>query len=256
MRTLMNYRHYFIFSIITILLIYVNAGKIISGSKHDKKPLKCNVECDIFRVNPKIYQIEMFWRDDTNHIFGSIGALKDYLAERNKELLFATNGGMYHKERDPVGLYIEKGMEFKKLDTTSDKGNFYKKPNGVFYVGAKTCGIIETMKFNTVKDSIIYATQSGPMLVIDNVFHPSIDSLSRNKYIRSGVGINSKGEVVFAISIKDATFYCFAKYFRDELDCKNVLYLDGDISKMYIEGTPRQDLEGNLGPLIAIMRKK
>lgn len=234
----------------------MNAGKFLSETYHEKKPIKCKFECDIFRVNPKLHQIEMYWRDDTNHIFASIGALKKYLEENNRELLFATNGGMYHREHDPVGLYIEKGIEFKKLDTTSDRGNFYKKPNGVFYVGLKTCGVIETNKFNTVKDSIIYATQSGPMLVIENQLHPSMDSLSRNRYIRSGVGINSKGEVVFAISDIDVTFYCFAKYFRDVLDCKNALYLDGDISKMYIEGTNRQDLEGNLGPLIAIMRKK
>jgi uncharacterized protein YigE (DUF2233 family) len=234
----------------------VNSGKIISVQKNETKPPHCNFSCDIFRVNPKIHQIEMYWRDDTNHIFGSIGALKNYLEENDKELLFATNGGMYHKERDPVGLYIEKGIEFKKLDTTSDKGNFYKKPNGVFYVGFKTFGIIETMKYNTIKDSIIYATQSGPLLVFDNQLHPSLDPLSKHKYIRSGVGINSKNEVVFAISDIDVTFYCFATYFRSELDCKNVLYLDGDISKMYIEGTPRQNLDGNLGPIIAIMRKK
>jgi quercetin dioxygenase-like cupin family protein len=51
--------------------------------------------------------------------------------------------------------------------------NFYKKPNGIFYVGDGEAGILETGKFLAQKPKANFTTQSGPMLVIDGAIHPA-----------------------------------------------------------------------------------
>jgi uncharacterized protein YigE (DUF2233 family) len=42
-------------------------------------------------------------------VFGNFRAIDDALARDGKKLAFAMNGGMYHPDRRPVGLYIERG---------------------------------------------------------------------------------------------------------------------------------------------------
>ena len=45
--------------------------------------------------------------------------------------------------------------------------NFYKKPNGVFYIGKDEAGILETRRFLAHRPEANFSTQSGPLLVID-----------------------------------------------------------------------------------------
>jgi uncharacterized protein YigE (DUF2233 family) len=44
------------------------------------------------------------------------------------------NAGMYHEDFSPVGLYVEDGKEIAPLNTADAPGNFFMKPNGVFFV--------------------------------------------------------------------------------------------------------------------------
>jgi hypothetical protein len=48
--------------------------------------------------------------------------------------VFAMNAGMYHEDFTPVGLHIENGEEQAPLNLADAPGNFFMKPNGVFYV--------------------------------------------------------------------------------------------------------------------------
>jgi uncharacterized protein YigE (DUF2233 family) len=84
-----------------------------------------------------------------------------------KSLRFAMNGGMYRYDLRPVGLYIENGRELAPANTATITGapsqipNFYKKPNGVFYIGNGKAEILETGRFLADKPQANFATQSG-----------------------------------------------------------------------------------------------
>ena len=162
------------------------------------------------------------------------------------------NGGMYRPDRSPVGLYIENGQKLQEAETASGSGNFYLKPNGIFFVSGDTAGILETNRFLQQRTHIDTATQSGPMLVIDGRIHSRFLPNSTSEKIRNGVGITDAKKVIFVISNDPVTFMQFAKYFRDQLHCSDALYLDGSISSIYAPSIQRADYLWPLGPIIAV----
>lgn len=100
---------------------------------------------------------------------------------------------------------------------------------------------------------IAFATQSGPMLVIDGEIHPRFlpdsDSLKR----RNGVGVTEDGDVIFVLADSPVRFYDFASYFREELNTPNALYLDGTISRLYAPELDRNDPGVAMGPIIGVV---
>lgn len=87
---------------------------------------------------------------------------------------------MYMKDQSPQGLCIENNVTLIPLDTLSGTGNFYLKPNGVFYLTKDNRAVVcETTKF-TDNGQINFATQSGPMLLIDGEIHPAFKKGSKN----------------------------------------------------------------------------
>ncbi len=203
-------------------------------------------------VNPKKQSIKMFWKDDKQYNFKSIANLKSWLHLNKKELVFACNGGMYHKGYAPVGLFIENKITKAKIDTTSNQGNFYLKPNGIFYVtNDNKLGVCQTEKF--IDKNIKYATQSGPMLVIDGTIHPSFKEGSANVNIRNGVGILPNGNILFSMSKKEINLYDFAKYFKD-LGCKNALFFDAFVSRTYLPEQNWTQTDGDFGVIIAVVK--
>ena len=67
-------------------------------------------------------------------------ALRRWGEAHGRELLFATNAGIYDREFRPLGLYIEEGVTLRPLNTSRGapgSGNFAIQPNGVFYVDAQ-----------------------------------------------------------------------------------------------------------------------
>ena len=201
-------------------------------------------------ANPEKQNISLFYKDDKQKRFGSILNLKSWLNSNNKILLFAMNGGMYKKDGSPQGLYIENGKIISPIDTlTNTHGNFYLQPNGIFYItSSNKAGISITPKFKY--NNIKYATQSGPMLLIDSKIHPTFTDGSANLQIRNGVGILPNGNVIFAISKEPVNFYNFALYFKN-LGCKNALYLDGFVSRAYIPTEKLTQTDGDFGVIIA-----
>jgi uncharacterized protein YigE (DUF2233 family) len=162
----------------------------------------------------------------------------------------------------PVGLFIENGRELTPANTATLIGtpsqipNFYKKPNGVFYIGDRNAGIFETGRFLAAKPKVNFATQSGPMLVIDGAIHPAFIVDSTDRKPRNGVGVSSPNDVHFVISKGWVTFYEFARFFRDSLGCNNALFLDGGIAPgLYAPELGRSDAPGHggYGPIIAVV---
>ena len=198
------------------------------------------------------YFLRVFWRQRDGEPYGSLRRIPRHNPSNNQPLVFATNGGMYRSDRSPVGLYIENGREFVKADNAAGAGNFYLKPNGIFFVRGETAGILETNRFLRQRPRADYATQSGPMLVIDNQIHPRFSKSNTSRKIRNGVGIVNLDRVIFAISNEPVTFNEFAMFFRDHLHCSNALYLDGSISSIYAPSVQRSDNLWPLGPIIGV----
>ena len=48
-------------------------------------------------------------------------------------IAFAINCGMYGDDLKPLGYYVQNGERLKELDRGTGEGNFYMKPNGVFF---------------------------------------------------------------------------------------------------------------------------
>lgn len=177
--------------------------------------------------------------------------LKSWLAKRGQRLVFAMNGGMYRAGNQPLGLFIEKGKIKAPLDTASGAGNFYLKPNGVFYTTTKNQAVVCRTEDFVYDPAIAYATQSGPMLVLDGRIHSAFKSGSKNLNIRNGVGILPDGRAVFVLSRQEVSLYEFAAYFQ-QLGCRNALYLDGLVSRMYLPEKGWVQADGDFGVIIGV----
>jgi uncharacterized protein YigE (DUF2233 family) len=197
------------------------------------------------------YALRLFWKKPDGEIYGALQNIPRRDAA-GRALVFATNGGMYRPDRSPVGLYVEDGRELARADTAAAGGNFYLKPNGVFFVRGNTAGILETGRFLRERPPADFATQSGPMLVIGGRLHPRFLSSGTSAKIRNGVGIDENKKAVFAIANEPVTFAEFAKFFRDHLRCADALYLDGSISSLYAPSVRRADSLWPLGPIVAV----
>jgi uncharacterized protein YigE (DUF2233 family) len=195
--------------------------------------------------------IELFLRDAQGAPLGQFRRVQDALAGRRRTLLFAMNAGMYHEDRSPVGLYVENGQLLKRLSTANGPGNFSMKPNGVFYVDGKSAGVLDTAEFSRRKLKPEFATQSGPMLVINGRLHPRFLANATSKNRRNGVGVAGK-KVIFALAETPVTLHQFARVFRDVLKTPNALYLDGSISRLYAADIHRNDIGFPMGPIVAV----
>lgn len=207
-------------------------------------------------VNLKRFDIDFYWKDNNGNNLGNAKNLKKFLKVKGRELLFATNGGMYLKDQSPQGLYIENYKTQKKKDSIQNAyGNFYMQPNGIFSINSNREAIVcKTDCFNST-DNIKYATQSGSMLLIDGELHVKFKKESTSKFIRNGVGVLPTGEVVFVMSKNIINFYDFALYFKS-IGCKNALYLDGFVSRTYLPSKNWIQEDGDFGVMIAVTKLK
>jgi uncharacterized protein YigE (DUF2233 family) len=196
---------------------------------------------------------KFFWNRADGHPYGYLSSLPHTPGNRSGRLLFAINGGMYNPDYRPVGLYVENGRELVRVNTRTGPGNFHMKPNGVFYVAGQFAGVVETDSFLKQRPPADFATQSGPMLVISGRLHPRFARNGGSRKHRSGVGSRDANRLVFAVSETEVSFGEFARLFRDKLQCKNALFLDGGaVPSLY---SPELGRKGNLlplGPMIAI----
>src|SRR5690242_12105038 len=91
--------------------------------------------------------LELFWRDANGDPYRSIDALRRQAETDQRELLFATNAGMYDREYRPLGLTIADGKVLRPLNPArgGGAGNFGLQPNGIFYVDSQgEAGVIAT----------------------------------------------------------------------------------------------------------------
>ncbi|MGH1519828.1 phosphodiester glycosidase family protein [Chryseobacterium sp. JK1] len=236
----------------TILNIFLPFLLLFCACRKEKITYEDNFV--IFKTDPQKENIKFYWKNKNDTILGSIGQLKKEIESRNEKLLFAMNGGMFEHDNSPKGLYIENFKILKPIDTVQKgSGNFYLPPNGIFYITRNhKAGIAETQKY-LQNSEIQYATQSGPILLINGTINPDFKKDSKNLNIRNGVGILENEKVVFAMSKKKINFYNFAQLFK-ELGCKDALYLDGYVSRAYLPEKKWIQTDGNFGVIIGVSK--
>jgi uncharacterized protein YigE (DUF2233 family) len=211
----------------------------------------------------KVDDVRVFWQDENGTPFRTFSALAESLDAQGLDLTFAANGGMYQDDLSPVGLLVVEGSEQREANTVNVKGkmvpNFYKKPNGIFFVGNGKAGVLETGAFLKQRPPAEFATQSGPMLVIDGTIHPAFIADSPYLNRRNGVCASSPTEVHLAITDTVVNFDDFARFFRDRLGCENALFLDGGSAPgIYVPERERNDTPGHggYGPIIGVVKEK
>lgn len=187
-----------------------------------------------YTVNPQRERIVMYWQKEDGKAWGSLRSL---LADINRDgqVQMVMNGGIYDKAYAPLGLYIEKGRQLTPLNRASGGGNFFIRPGGVFYLRGQNAGLVSIDKFRP-SPVIQYAVQSGPMLIENGKINWRLKPSASSRKLRNGVGITNDGKVVFMLSARETNFYDFACYAQSRLNVRQMLYLDGTISKMYQKG--------------------
>jgi uncharacterized protein YigE (DUF2233 family) len=217
----------------------------------------------VCNFDPAKDHLRTYWRGNDGKPYRTFAVLAADLEAKGKTLRFAMNGGMYDGDFRPVGLYVENGRDLTPANTAVIAGtpsqipNFYKKPNGVFYIGNGEGGILETGRFLAEKPHTNFATQSGPMLIINGTIHPAFIVNSTDRKPRDGVGVSSPHQVYFVITKGWVSFYEFARFFRDHLACSDALFLDGgEAPGLYAPELGRNDAPGHggYGPIIAAVK--
>jgi len=199
-------------------------------------------------------ELRLFWQNDDGAPYTTFQAIDRALGEEDAALSFAMNAGMYDLDYGPVGLYVEDGETLKDANTNEGPGNFHLLPNGVFYWSGDTAGIMETNAFLAADPPAEFATQSGPMLLIDGEVHPRFLPDSDSRKIRNGVGIVDPHTVAFVLSEEPVTFWEFALLFRDRLGVRDALFLDGSVSEIYSPELNRRGF-GWFGPIVGVVER-
>lgn len=205
----------------------------------------------ICTATPGTESIRLFLNDADGQPLGTFDNVGASLGAGDT-LLFAMNAGMYHSDRSPVGLYVEDSEDIGRLVTREGPGNFGLLPNGVLCLNEDSARVIESRSFAAADTSCRYATQSGPMLVIDGALHPRFIPASDSRFIRNGVGVTEDGTFIAAISNRPVNFHQFARLFRDVLGTPNALYMDGKVSRLYAPDLNRHDFGLPMGPILGV----
>lgn len=232
----------------------------LAGTAAHAAPVECS-DVDhagsgytVCTVNVAEADLRLFLYDGKGEVLGQFGAIDRVLEPEGKTLVFAMNAGMYHPDRAPVGHYVEKGEEVMRVVPGPGPGNFGLVPNGVFCIREDRADVVETQAFLDAAPDCDFATQSGPMLVIDGELHPRFLPDSTSRYVRNGVGTSADGQrAVFVISRNAVTFHEFGSLFRDVLKMPNALYFDGNISRLYATDLGRSDAGFAMGPVVGVV---
>lgn len=179
----------------------------------------------------------------------TIARLDSALRSSGRQLLMATNAGIFGPDGRPLGLLIANRHTVAALETSAgpppppggsvcDIANFYCPPGGVFFLRGDRAAVERTDVFR--RDSVgqpapRLATQSGPMLVERGALAREFPASWRRRLPRNAACVRDDGSVVLALG-EDQTQGSFAAALRDSFSCRDALFLDGSISKLYTGG--------------------
>lgn len=205
-------------------------------------------------ADPK--EVKLALKDANDSSIVSFRRLKTIVEEGGHRLLFAMNGGMYSESLSPIGLYVENGKKHRGVAKVSGSPNFGmffgdEASNGIFMIDKEgKASVIKSRNCPNI-DNILYATQSGPLMVSGGVINSRFTPGSKNRLRRNGIGVDKDGKVVM-IMADNISFYDFACLFKDRFHCDDATYLDGVVSLMYIAGGDIQSLGGYFGVMVYV----
>lgn len=189
----------------------------------------------VLRVDLRSYRLELHWQDEEGKPLGTFANLAQYFKRRHRPLLFATNAGIYDPGLVPHGLHVQDGQELVRINRKgtmcSQTSNFHMKPNGIFLIARDGAQVIRTEAYDGIRIRPFLATQSGPLLVINNQVNPCFRKDSQSRYVRNGIGVRDEN-VYIVITEAPVNLYTIASFFKDVLQCRDALYLDGSISSI------------------------
>ncbi len=203
------------------------------------------------------HDMRLYSRTETGDYLRGFESLQRTLGLETRNVRFAMNAGMFNDAGAPIGLYVEDGYEQKSISLTDGPGNFHLKPNGVFWQGMDGLLHIDTSDIyaSELRDAR-WATQSGPMLVINGEMHPAFSEDGTSRLVRNGVGLRDAHTAYFVISSGMVSFGRFARFFRDELQCRDALFLDGTVSSLWAPSIGRADDNHELGPMVVVLDRR
>lgn len=190
---------------------------------------------------------------DGSGAFGTLGAFARTVEAST--IAFAMNGGAFSDDLSPRGYLVASGERLFELDRGEGDGNFYMKPNGVFFGTSGEWRILTTERFfSTVRDRPQFGTQSGPMLLVGGELGATISENGNSRTVRNAVGVDAQGRAHFVISNAAISYGQLARFMRDELDVTDALFLDFNSSSLWDPATGRLDT-GRTGPILVVSRK-
>jgi uncharacterized protein YigE (DUF2233 family) len=254
---------------ITFLLLLVAPGQAPAQNAVISRQVRFeNASFSVVDVDLQRAKLELHWRNPAGNPFLNFQALEDYLTANGQRLLAVMNAGIFDTSSRPLGLHIERGQVLRRLNSRrSGYGNFYLQPNGVFYLEKTASGsrarLQTTIAFERDhpnirelgrSNQVLEATQSGPMLVVDGKLNSAFKVDSGNRLIRNAIGVQSSSHVVLVLTETPVNFHTLARFMRDQLECKDALYLDGNISNLYLPGDGKNSSSiSDFGGMIAVL---
>jgi uncharacterized protein YigE (DUF2233 family) len=170
------------------------------------------------------------------------------------EVIAATNAGLFHSVDVPVGLWMQGGVEHQPLELGDGLGNFFLKPNGVFWLDGEGAHVAPSEGWSSPATAWV-ATQSGPLLVSEGALHPSLKPDGTSRKTRNAVGVLDPWTVVLVASEAPVRFHDLATLMRDRLGAADALFLDGTISGLAGPGlAPVEDRRDVAGFLVVTER--
>jgi len=216
--------------------------------------VKDGVRYFVWKAAPE--KVRVVWKDDAGKQLRDFPAAKSYFEKKGEKPLMLMNGGIFEPGGIPSGVMVQDGKELLPVNRKEGEGNFFLKPNGIFLISDRGARVMETGKWPPQGETVIYAVQSGPLLLENGKVHPAFNKDSDSRLLRNGVGVAADGTVVFAISDSKGerwpNLYGFADLFLS-LGCKDALFLDGDISQMR-SGKAMGKRSNRFGSVIAVVK--
>jgi uncharacterized protein YigE (DUF2233 family) len=215
-------------------LCFLALSGVALADIHEQALTYQGIDFRVLRISPD--KVELIWKNAEGEPYRNFGRVEEALKKQGKSLKFIMNAGIFEPGGIPSGLHIERQKKLLPLNLADAPGNFFLKPNGVIWIESgsprkariATSTAFEKYEQEVNRDSkraVEFAAQSGPMLLIQGKRHPAFIKNSENRLHRNGIGVNSAGDLIFAITAKgqEVDFWDFAGLFL-HLDCRDALF--------------------------------
>jgi uncharacterized protein YigE (DUF2233 family) len=214
----------------------------------------------VLTINLQTDELRVVYKHPDGSAYGNFVRLRQGLGDK---YLAAANAGMFETNGSPTGLLKADGAIVKGVNLGTGVGNFYLKPNGVFFMTSKGAAIAESQafarEFTGTFPSVSSATQSGPLLVsngkINSRLIPGSHCQQCLQYSRTAVAVISPTHVAIALGLNEINFYDFAAFLLNGLHSTDALYLDGAISKLDTLEKPTNDRKQKYAAFIAVLKR-